>query len=72
MNMKVPLPESHSTRMIEPAMTPGRLPAISSSVSGLTSLPSRPNRRSTPGTAATLNRRLVGVTAGLGTPRMLS
>ena len=60
-------PESHSTRMNAPATTPGSVPMTSSRARGPNSRPSCQNRSSAPGVASTLNSRLVGVTAELGT-----
>ena len=65
-------PERNSTRMIAPAITPGRVPATSNPVRWLNSRRSCQKRSRPPGTAATLNNKFVGVTAGLGTCRMLS
>jgi len=65
-------PGSSSTRMTAPATTPGSVPATRSQVSGPNRRPSRPKRSSPPGIAATLNRRFVGVTDGLGTPSTLT
>ena len=58
--------------MIAPATTPGSVPATSSQVRLLKRRRSRQNRISPPGTEPTLKSRFVGVTAGLGTCRMLS
>ena len=65
-------PERNATRTTAPAITPGSVPATNSRVRGFRSRPSRQNRNSPPGTAATLNNRFVGVTDGLGTCSTLS
>ena len=65
-------PGSSSTRITEPAMTPGSVPAIRDQgqpAAGL-ALPPVPVQR--PGVATTLYSRLVGVTAGLGVPSTLT
>src|ERR1019366_8953793 len=67
MNMKARPPASSSTRMVAPAITPGSVPATSRALRGPVSRRSRQKRSRPPGTETTLNSRLVGVTAGLGT-----
>ena len=54
--------------MTDPAMTPGAVPAMSTSASRPPVCPCRQYRYSAPGVATTLYSRLVGVTAGLGVP----
>ena len=58
--------------MKAPTMTPGTVPASSSRVSGPFTSPARPYLNNAPGPAITLYSRLVGVTAGLGTPSTLN
>jgi hypothetical protein len=57
---------SSSTRMIDPAMTPGSVPAVSTRASHPPVCPCRQYWYSAPGVAMTLYSRFVGVTAGLG------
>ena len=61
-------PGSNSTRITDPATTPGSVPAISTTASRPPVCPCRQYRYSAPGTATTLYSRFVGVTAGLGVP----
>jgi hypothetical protein len=61
-----------STRMTDPAMTPGRVPAMRTRASLPPVCSCRQYRYSAPGVATTLYSRLVGVTAGLGVPRTLT
>ena len=65
-------PGSSSTRMTDPAMTPGRVPAMSTRARRPPTCPCRQYRYSAPGVATTLYSRLVGVTAGLGVPSTLT
>ena len=65
-------PGSTLTRMTEPAMTPGRVPAMSTRARRPPVCPCRQYRYSAPGVETTLYRRLVGVTDGLGVPRTLT
>ena len=62
-------PGTSSTRMMEPATTPGMVPANSTAVSRPPVWPCRQYRNKAPGVATTLYRRFVGVTDGLGVPR---
>jgi hypothetical protein len=65
-------PGSNSTLMTDPAITPGRVPAMSRRASWPLACPCRQYRYSAPGVATTLYSRLVGVTAGLGVPSTLT
>jgi len=58
--------------MTDPAMTPGRVPAIRSRASRPPVWCCRRYRYSAPGVDTTLYSRLVGVTDGLGVPRTLT
>ena len=69
---KTPAPGSSSTRITDPAITPGTVPAMSSAASGPPPCCCRQYRYSAPGVAMTLYSRLVGVTAGLGVPSTLT
>lgn len=65
-------PGTAKTRITAPVITPGTVPVIRRQVSGPPRRPVLWWRRSAPGPATMLNNRLVGVTAGLGTPRTLT
>ena len=65
-------PGSSSTRMNDPAMTPGSVPVIRTRASRPPVWRCRQYRYKPPGVATTLYRRFVGVTAGLGVPRTLT
>ena len=65
-------PGSTLTRITEPAMTPGRVPAISTRARRPPVCPCRQYRYSAPGVETTLYSRFVGVTDGLGVPSTLT
>ena len=65
-------PGNSSTRITEPATTPGSVPAISTRASRPPVCPCRQYPYSAPGAATTLYSRFVGVTAGLGVPSTLT